>query len=206
MEGPSDEDYQLSEGDLRAIKLMETPRAWPPLATREQSGYVIDLVSAPYRELPAHRRLLLLLLQLSVKDRATELRIEPWLSAEGECDPGAEDRGIRLYYEAKGELLELVPPPPDFLPYLARELEVLSGLASLRLRAAHGLRRLDGQAPGPRRGRFTLRVGDSETEVEVYAHSGDFGERYYLKFGPIAEDASEKAQAAMRRIFEAQHT
>jgi type IV pilus assembly protein PilB len=215
MEEPSAEDYQLSERDLRAIELMETKRAWPPLAHRERGVNVIDLVDAPYDRLPAHRTILLLMLQLSVKDRATELRFEPCPFTYGEDGvtyhekEGGESIGIRMSYEVDGHVYDLVPPPHDMLPHLAREIETLSGLDGLRLRAAHLLRRfaggLDGQAPGPRRGRFALRIGDHILDVDVIADPGEWGERYFLRFGPIAPGLSDKAQAAMKRIFEGQH-
>jgi len=210
MEEPPADEYELTERDLRAVSMMETP--WAPLARRAKGDNVVDLIETPTNRLPMHRMVLLLVLQLSVKDRATELRYKPCpFSVGGDGvtyheEGGGESIGIRMSYEVDGHSYDLVPPPRDFLPYLTREIEALSGLDRLRLRAAHLLRQfaggLDGQAPGPRRGRFALRIQDDTLNVEVLADPGEWGDRYFLRFGPITAGQSEKASAAMRLTFE----
>ena len=202
MEEPRAEDEEIPEGAIRAlVDLMSRPRAWMPLGRREKGGHVIDLVGAPYHRLPAHRLMLLLVLQLAVRDRATEVRLEP------DHFPNLGDAiGFRFSYAVDGGLYELVPPLPDLMPHIAREIESLAGLDDVRHRTARLLRRLasklDGQEPGPQRGGFALRVGDSTVHVEVLTYPAELDQRYSLKLSPISAAASERAQAGMRRIFE----
>src|SRR5271156_6522340 len=103
MEEPSGEEEPWSQAHLLPFKLMKTPRAWPPLARREEGGYVIDLLTTQCRGLPAHRLVLLLVLQLAVKDRATELRFEQSRFFNGEKGPGAAEVGFSLSYRVDGQ-------------------------------------------------------------------------------------------------------
>ena len=83
---------------------------------REKDVYVIDLLTTQCRGLPAHRMMLLLFLQLAVKDRATELRFEQSRFFNGEKEPGAAEVGFSLSYRVDGQLYDLVPPPPFSYP------------------------------------------------------------------------------------------
>jgi hypothetical protein len=186
-----------------ALERVLSCKAQTPLARGEKSGFVIDLVGRwSFGDLPAHRMTILLFLLLAVKDRATEIRFEPSRFPES----GDDGVGFRVSYEVDGLFYDLMPPPFHLKPALCREIETLARFDSLRLRAAHLLRRLasklDGGDPAPRRGHFTLGVEDTKLDVDVLAYASDRGERYVLKLGPISAALSETVQAEMKRIME----
>ncbi len=69
--------------------------------------------------------MLLLLFLLSLKDRATELRLEPQ-------DTDSSEPGVRLSYVVNGESYELVPPPFEIAIEVIQEIKTLAGLLTLR--------------------------------------------------------------------------
>lgn len=118
-----DQSPELDEAlgrEVAASMIREGGRA--PLARWSNGVNVIDFsdVLALCSRIGPHRRLILLLLLLAIKDRASELRFEPCLSEDG-------GRMLRLYYEVDGELLELVPPPAGFLDYMLSEIKTVAG-------------------------------------------------------------------------------
>jgi hypothetical protein len=205
VEDIANEDAACLEESQHCSELMFTPKAWRPLASRKGSRYVIDLVGmGSFHGLPAHRLTLLAVLQLAVKDRATELRFEPWRFVKDECGEDDEGVGHRLFYEVDGTLLELERAPCGLMSYCSREIETIARLGRLRSRVAHTLRRIaskiDGRETGPRWGSFALSVDDGNIDVEVLAYSSELGERYFLGFSPISTAISHKVCAAMRRL------
>jgi hypothetical protein len=196
---------EIHDEDLAAdrdFELMARPRHWPPLARRAGTLWAIDLVRIDsFRDTPPHRRVLLLLLLLALKDRATELHFEPWRSEEA----GSVEIGLKIFYEVDGRLYELVPPPAFLASPLFRDLKDVAGLNSPRRRAADLLRRLagwiDGQAPPPRLGRFGLNHSSGNSDVEVIVYDSELGERYFLKLPSTPETVSEAAGEEMRRLF-----
>ena len=80
-----------------------------------------------YPTLSPHRKMLLLLLLLSLKDRATELRFEPHHTDSSEP-------GIRVSYVVNGEIYDLVPPPFEVSLEIIQEIKKLAGLLPSRAR------------------------------------------------------------------------
>ncbi len=188
--------------DDREFELMAGRRMWPRLARRVGGVSVIDLVdidSIP--ETPSHRKVLLLVLLLALKDRATEVHFEPWRSEDAEGDAS----GLRMSYGVAGQLHELVPPPACCAGPLYRDLKDVAGLNVPRRRFADLLRRLagwiDGQPRPPRRGEFRLNLGDGHADVEVMVYDSEPGERYFMRLTATSEVASEAAAREMRRVF-----
>jgi hypothetical protein len=192
----------------RAWELMSHPKQWARLAYLEGGCNVIDLVDVgPCRDLPAHRLMLLWVFQLGVKDRASEVRFEPWRFTKDETREWEDEIGLRLFEEVEGQLHELVPPPRCFLVYCSREIESIAGMQSLRVRTAHLLRKIAGKLDrlesGPRRGSFRLRVGDATLDVQVLAYSSEVGERYFLKLPTVPRSVSDRvyAETRLRALF-----
>jgi hypothetical protein len=116
MKRAASEEFGFSEDPDDAIDLMldlmQTRRKWPSLSRRAAGCNVVDLVGVdPPKDLPGHHVILRRLLLFAVKDRATEVRFEPWRFVGDECVGVESELGIRLFYEVAGELVELVPPP-----------------------------------------------------------------------------------------------
>ncbi len=202
MDNVTNETHDEDLAADRDFELMGNRRNWPPLARRVGALWAVDLVRIDsFRDTPPHRRVLLLLLLLALKDRATELQFEPWRSEEA----GPVEMGLRMFYEVDGQILELVPPPACLAGPLFRDLKDVAGLNSPRHRAADLLRRLagwiDGQAPPPRLGRFGLNHSGGKSDVEVIIYNSELGERYFLKLPSTPESVSEAAGEEMRRLF-----
>lgn len=198
----ADVEYLCEELE-RAWGLGRRRRRWPPLSRRVEGVEVIDLVAvAPLRELPAEHRVLLLVLGLAVKDRASEVRFVP-------CRRGGEDdsdASLEMCYAVDGEFIELVPPPWDAWIVMWRELERIAGLRTRRRWIADRLRRLadriDGQKPLPRLGHFRLAIGDESLDVKVTAYPYDPGEYVILELSPASERASHRAWWEMNRVMD----
>jgi hypothetical protein len=160
---------------------------------------LIDIDSFP--DTPPHRKVLLLVLLLALKDHATEFHFEPWRSEE----PDDGEMGLRMFYKVDGQLLELVPPPACLASPLFRDLEDVSGLNTPRRRIADLLRRLasmiDGEPRPPRRGQFRLGHASGNSDVEVMAHDSELGERYFLKLSPTPERTWEAETNELKRLF-----
>src|SRR4051812_24157950 len=184
--GSDDEDHP---GDLteHEFELLARRRKWPRFARRVGGVSIVDLNAIDpvrFREIPPHRKVLLLVLLLALKDRATEVHFEPWRSEEAE---GGET-GLRMLYKVNGQLHELVPPPACLAGPLFRDLKDLSGLNAPRYRISDLLRRLagwiDGQPRPPRRGQFRLSLSTGHADAEVMVYDSKPGERYILKLSP----------------------
>jgi|GEM_PF-5612211 len=198
------EDVDDAEID-RVMEAMLYPWRWPALMTRHGTINVLDLLPVNgLGDQPAHRLILLMVLQLAVKDGVTAVHFEPWDfhkdPGEHEEDEGDDRVGVRMFYEVRGELFELVPPPRWFRPYIARDIETLASLNRMRGRIAQVLRylanKIDGQQPELRRGHFTLKVGETLLEVEVRVYHSELGGRYFLHLPPISEAVSEEVWLA----------
>lgn len=155
-------------------------------------------------ELPLTRKLLLLVLLLAVKDRATELRFE-FCRYEGEDGDQGQGQLLRMFYEIDGQLHELVPAPALLAPFLFREVEIIAGLDTLRGRFANLLRRLasrlDGQIPPPRQRGFRLHITPYDTDIEVLFYPSDRGDRLFFRFPVMPDALAERAGAEIRRLF-----
>jgi len=202
MESVSNQIHEDGLADDRDFELMGKGSNWPPLARRAGQLWAVDLVRIDsFPDAPPHRKVLLLVFLLALKDRATEIHFEPWRSEEA----GAVEMGLRMFYEVDGRLHELAHPPPCLAGSLFRDLKDVAGLNSPRRRAAALLHRLagwiDGQTPPPRRGQFGLNHSGGNSDVEVIVYDSELGERYFLKLPPTPETVSEAAGEEMSRLF-----
>jgi hypothetical protein len=189
------------------MALLERPRReWMPLAHRVGHTNVIDLTKVESLVgLPAHRAMLLLVILLALKDRASEIRIEVGRSENPGDRPGpGQGTALRVGYQIDGQFYDLVPPPDLLAPWIIQEIETIAGLPSPRGRLADLLRRianrLDGQNP-PRQGSFRWHHGDFDTEVRVEIDSSHGVKRLSLRLPSIPDAVSERAQAEMKRHF-----
>jgi hypothetical protein len=201
-----DQDTEFDADLDRSMVLMSAPRrTWPPIFQRVGKDNVMDLVDvAAFPDLPAHRKVLLLVFLVVVRDRASALRFVPWRFEEGECNEGDERVGFRLVYEVDGQEHELVPPPRWLSRFVAREIESLADLSRPLRRVADVLRRiaswLDGQDVPPRRGRFRVKLGGTEIGVDVWAYPSDLGAQYDLLFMSRSDVASAAATRELKRL------
>jgi len=201
MAGLSDE---TSEAELdRLVGLMETPRRWPPLPRAAGGIRVIDLWILDFPpDVPPRRRVLTMVLQRALKDRAREVHLEPWRFEE---DGGEARPGLRMFYVVSKEPEELVPAPDFLAASLVRDVEAIAGLNAPRHRLAGLLRRwacrIDGQPPAPRQGSFLLSISEERVGVEVTAYPSDLGDRVFLRLGPISESSSEWIALQMTLLF-----
>ena len=154
-------------------------------------------------DLSATRKIVLLTLLLAVKDRASELRFEPWRYGGEDGNEGEEQASLRMFYEIDGKLHELVPPPSLLAPFIFREMETIAALGTLRCRFANLLRRLaswvDGQILPPRLG---FRLNSTPTDIEVLFYPSAWGDRFFLRLPVMPDDLAERAGAELRRLLD----
>ena len=192
----------------KSYDLMSSPWKWSAITERVDNTNIIDLEKLAFlANLHAHRRILLMLISFSLRDRASELRFELWRYTKQQSEEAnhSEGLGLRLFYEVDGEVRELVPPPNDFRLPIARDIEAAVDLNRTRRRIADGLRalacRIDGQERPPREGQFQLRLGELRIDVVVLAYASALGERYFLHFQSTSDQVSESAGRLARRFF-----
>jgi hypothetical protein len=207
MSGPDDGGrwFERAYGGRWFERRSYTPWKWEPLAHRFGDRNIIDPTRIRFLELPPHRKVLLLMLLLAVKDFATEIRLEPW-RYEGE--DGSEGRApeLRIFYEVDGQFHELVPAPGFVAPLIARDLAILAGFEAPVDRAP-GLRRrladwIDPPDPPVNPGRIRWRHGDFEADIEMVIYPSNWGDRLFLRLPEIPVVASDRAQALLRQIME----
>jgi len=183
----------------RLVELSKKPSRWPPLYRAVEGVNVIDLSVVPFPSIvPAHRRVLIMVLQLAVKDRASEIRFEPYRSDEG-------DLGVGLLYQVDGQLLELVPPPYWVAAPMMSDIEDAAGFCTLRRRVADLFRRLarriDGQSPNWESGRFRLRVGENHLDAQLWAYPSELGKRLFIHLPPISPEVSDEAWRHLKTMI-----
>ena len=193
-------DHEDDEAVDRAVDAMSRPDRGAPLVKRINGVNVIDVsdVLPLYSSVPPHRKLLLLLLLLALKDRASEVRFEPWVT-----EP--EGYGLRLLYEVDGQIHELVPPPQHLAKAIIREMKAVAGFYSMRRRLAEFLRRLasmlDSQTEQSSRSTFQIVGGEDRVDISAQVYSSEIGDRVFLTLSDCAVSLSERAQHAMRETF-----
>src|SRR4051812_8170949 len=178
MEQPSDSGLDDDEFDS-LLPVTRRERKCSLVSRRIDGLAVVDLAPIPvYGGLPPHRKLLVMVLLLVVKDRASELHFEPYRPEDRNHDSAPL---LRMLYKVDGELLELVPPPEEVWHHIRRDLEEIAGLTAPRRQIANRLRRLasriEGEPPPSRHGRFLLGIGDETLEVELAVWPSYRGER-----------------------------
>ena len=201
-----DEDADINAELERSMALMTNPKAWPQIFHREDEGNVFDLVGPGSNPaLPAHRKVLVMVFLLVIRDHASKLRFEPWRFEKGQDDEGGEGLGFRMFYEVDGREYELVSPPRWLSRSMAREIESLGDLSRPLSRVAAVLRRvacrLDRQELPTRQGQFRVRLGEVELEVLVWVYASALGDRYFLTFASRSDAASAAATDETKRIL-----
>jgi hypothetical protein len=208
MSGPDDVGrwFERAYGGRRFDRPSYTPWKWEPFAHRSGDVNVIDPTKVHFPRLPPHRKILLLMLLLAVKDFATEIRLEPWRDEGAE---GSEGRApeLRIFYEVDGQFHELVPAPGFVAPLIARDMAIIAGFETPDDRVPGFLRRLADWIHRPDSplipGWIRWRHGDFEGDIEVVIYPSDWGDRLFLRLPEIPVVASDRAQALLRQIMEA---
>jgi hypothetical protein len=185
----------------RVLELISRADTGAPLVKRMNGVNVIDFsdVLPLYSNVPPHRKALLLLFLLALKDHATEVRFEHWAT---------EPDGYRLslYYEVDGQIHELVPPPEHLAETIIREIKAVAGFGSTRRRFADLLRRLAstlGTQPGQLSlATFQIVGGNDKIDISAQAYSSEMGERVVQRLANCPMSLSERAQHAFREIFD----
>jgi hypothetical protein len=194
-------EHEDDEAVDRALDLMDRPDRGAPLVKRMNGVNVINFsdVLPLYSGLPPQRKLLLLLLLLALKDKASEVRFEPSVT-----EP--EGYGLRLFYEVDRQLHELAPPPQHLAQKITREIKAVAGFYSMRRRLADGIRRLanmlDAQTEHSSQSTFQMVGGDDKIDISALVYSSEMGDRVFLRFSDCPGSLSERAQHAMREIFD----
>ncbi len=105
----------------------------------------------------AAKKLVNLILLQSIKDQATEIHFNP-----------GEDRPS-LYYRVKGEMHEMMPPPPDLFPLMVHRVKYMANLQD---------------TSPPRTGRIMLSVNNREFVAALSTFATPHGERAELTLSP----------------------
>lgn len=166
---------------------------------RESRGEFFDLSKLVSLPAPTtSRKVLYLILLLCLKDRASELYIEP-------CETETAEEKLRLRYVIEGESYDLVPPPSFLAPVLSEGLKHLSGLRSPRGRIGDLFRslarRIDGQPLGPTSGKFRIGNASHASEITATFHPGPIGERIVLEISEVDPALSQSIHAGFPQLF-----
>lgn len=178
---------------------LRTSDARIPLTKRVEGINVLDLADPPpFQQLIASRKMLLMLLLLALKDRATELHFGPVAIENG------ASRDLSMSYKVDDTFFELVPAPALLAPKLLHEIRTISGLTSIRAHLTVFLYRLRsklGALPrAPLTGRFEIRDSAHRAQVSV-AVSAKRPDRMSLHFLGTRSDLPERAAAELHRIM-----
>ncbi|MDB5349270.1 MAG: pilus assembly protein PilB [Planctomycetota bacterium] len=170
------------------------------LAKQVCGCYVVDVTDlANFSSLPPHRKILLMVLLLCLKDQAGEVRFEP-------CETDTGERGLRLFYVVSGALHELVPPPSYLAPAIVRELKSLAGLLTWRMQVGGVVRRaagwFDRQSIGPVSGGFRMGGGGHTCDITLTVHPSSPEDRIFLAISRVDPGLSQLADAGLRQLFE----
>ncbi|MHB1558772.1 MAG: P-loop NTPase family protein [Isosphaeraceae bacterium] len=158
--------------------------------------------------LPPHSRIVILVILLAIKDRASECRIEAWTDDAGE-------RQCRMSHVVDGISYDLVPPPAVLAPLMIRDLKQLGGLRSWRGRLGDALRslasRIDGKpAVEAASGLFRVGMGPGggglTRDVRVAVEPMPRGECAILVTPYDSPELSLAAQAALREAMKARQS
>jgi hypothetical protein len=194
-------EQEESEAVERALSSITQPGRNAPLAKKidgENTIYFSD-ITVIYDSMPPHRRVLLLVLLLALKDKASEMRFEPWATE-------SEGRALRMFYEVEGQLHELVPPPQHLADTILHEVKAVAGFYSMRRRLADWLRRLasklDSQTQQTSQSRFRMKAGEEFVEISSTVYGSPTGDRIFLGIPSCSSSLSQKAQEALKAIFD----
>ena len=156
-----------------------------------------DMLSE-HTKLPPHRKLILLVLLMTLRDKATELRFEPWISE-------TDGTSLKLSYEIDGQLHELVPPPPQLTNTIIQDVELVAGFQSPGRNFANGLRRLATWLNSPTewtsQSQFLIKAGDDIAQVSAHLRISRVGDSLVLKLANCPASFSTAAGNALQKFF-----
>ena len=170
------------------------------LATRVGGCNLMDVSEIGHvPTLSPHRRALLLMLLLCLKDRASELRFEPQ-----DTDP--TEPGVRVSYVVNGEIYELVPPPFEIAIEIIQEIKELAGLVALPGRMSEIWRavadRIVRRSTGSTYGGFRIGAEDRVSEVTVMVQPSPRGDRILMQISAVDRAVARIAQLNLQKLFE----
>ena len=114
--------------------------------------------------------------------------------------------GLRLFHEVDTQIHELVPPPQHLAQKITQEIKAVAGFYSMRRRLADLLRRLasmlDAQTEQSSQSTFQIVAEEDTLDISAHVYSSEMGDRVFLKFSDCPVSLSERAQHAMREIFD----
>ncbi len=137
------------------IKTIEADKDLSRFQHRNESTIDLEAIEEMAEAAPV-RKLLNMVLLLSIKDKASDIHFEPF-----------EDE-YKLRYRVDGVLYELVPPPRHLAPAISSRIKVMSNLDIAE-------RRL------PQDGRIELNIGGNSVDIRVSTLPTMFGESVVLR-------------------------
>ncbi len=137
------------------VKMIESDKGLQQFVNRNESTIDLEAIEEMAEAAPV-RKLLNMVLLLSIKDKASDIHFEPF-----------EDE-YKMRYRVDGVLYELVPPPRHLAPAIASRIKVMSNLDIAE-------RRL------PQDGRIELNIGGNSVDIRVSTLPTLFGESVVLR-------------------------
>jgi type IV pilus assembly protein PilB len=137
------------------VKQIEADKGLAQFSGRSESTFDLESIEEMAEAAPV-RKLLNMVLLLSIKDKASDIHFEPF-----------EDE-YKMRYRVDGVLYELVPPPRHLAPAIASRIKVMANLDIAE-------RRL------PQDGRIELAIGGNHVDIRVSTLPTLFGESVVLR-------------------------
>ncbi len=137
------------------VKQIESDKGLQQFSTRNENTIDLEAIEEMAEAAPV-RKLLNMVLLLSIKDKASDIHFEPF-----------EDE-YKMRYRVDGVLYELVPPPRHLVPAIASRIKVMANLDIAE-------RRL------PQDGRIELAIGGNQVDIRVSTLPTLFGESVVLR-------------------------
>jgi type IV pilus assembly protein PilB len=137
------------------VKQIETDKGLSQYSQRNENTIDLEAIEEMAEAAPV-RKLLNMVLLLSIKDKASDIHFEPF------------EEEYKMRYRVDGVLYELVPPPRHLAPAIASRIKVMSNLDIAE-------RRL------PQDGRIELAIGGNQVDIRVSTLPTLFGESVVLR-------------------------
>jgi type IV pilus assembly protein PilB len=137
------------------VKEIESDKGLSQFRSRNENTIDLEAIEEMAEAAPV-RKLLNMVLLLSIKDKASDIHFEPF-----------EDE-YKMRYRVDGVLYELVPPPRHLAPAIASRIKVMANLDIAE-------RRL------PQDGRIQLAIGGNQVDIRVSTLPTLFGESVVLR-------------------------
>ncbi|AGA30536.1 GspE/PulE family protein [Singulisphaera acidiphila] len=137
------------------VKQIESDKGLSQYSNRNQNTIDLEAIEEMAEAAPV-RKLLNMVLLLSIKDKASDIHFEPF------------EEEYKMRYRVDGVLYELVPPPRHLAPAIASRIKVMANLDIAE-------RRL------PQDGRIELAIGGNSVDIRVSTLPTLFGESVVLR-------------------------